>query len=306
MKHPVNELIDSAFYPFEFYKQALPRIFFPQNIRLLQKQVIAKNLFVLTADNQKKWFELFDAKNMQADIPFTFYWPHCVLAFLQTIKALGAHYKNILHLKCSINFLARNPKSMQLGALHGIKTSFNSIIPLSSSKAVFTGNTLVLGPYKKRVAQLTDTILVKNISTSDMKKIGLSPLCKKPKNLDDYLTKRTPTFTQNKMNYREHTLFFPMDMGLKFGDISGDLNPIHLTTFSARLFGYKKPFIQGLCTANAVIKKFFVDESEDLKKMDITFVKPIFLGEKVFLRFNKKNYEIVGKNDELLAFGERG
>ncbi|MBN1410245.1 MAG: hypothetical protein JW969_05320 [Spirochaetales bacterium] len=46
----------------------------------------------------------------------------------------------------------------------------------------------------------------------------------------------------------------PIDAGLQYGRLTGDGNMVHINDLTAKLFGFRKPFIQGYCTANLVMK----------------------------------------------------
>ncbi|MEY3273612.1 MAG: hypothetical protein RLZZ341_2518, partial [Pseudomonadota bacterium] len=38
------------------------------------------------------------------------------------------------------------------------------------------------------------------------------------------------------------------DLGQRYGELSGDANPVHTRPWAARLFGHGEPFLQGLAT----------------------------------------------------------
>ena len=60
-------------------------------------------------------------------------------------------------------------------------------------------------------------------------------------------------------------------MGMEYGLISGDMNVVHTSWLACKLFGIKKPFIQGLCIANYAIYKLGKREKGDLKNFKIQY-----------------------------------
>jgi len=67
------------------------------------------------------------------------------------------------------------------------------------------------------------------------------------------------------------------NMGRRFAKVSGDVNPIHLADFSAKLFGFKKAIIHGVWTMSRSIAE--LEEHNQLKKVkiDVDFKLPVFM-----------------------------
>ncbi len=99
------------------------------------------------------------------------------------------------------------------------------------------------------------------------------------------------------------TIEVPEDMGFRYGKVSGDLNLIHTTHLAAKLFGHPRPFVQGLCTANYVLRHL-TQAYGPPQGLRITFAKRVFVGQTVELRCNEKEFEVTDAQGELLAFGD--
>lgn len=72
------------------------------------------------------------------------------------------------------------------------------------------------------------------------------------------------------------------DTGRRYASISGDYNPIHLSTLSAKLFGFKRAIAHGMWTLACVASRLGDgDEShtQDIKRIVCTFKKPVLLPE---------------------------
>ncbi len=67
------------------------------------------------------------------------------------------------------------------------------------------------------------------------------------------------------------------DLGRRYGEVSGDRNPIHLSALSARLFGFKRAIAHGMWT-NARALSFLLP-TQQLKQatLNVEFKTPLFL-----------------------------
>ncbi len=104
-------------------------------------------------------------------------------------------------------------------------------------------------------------------------------------------------------NVQQIDISVPHDMGIQYGKVSGDLNMVHTTAFAAKLFGYRKPFIQGLCTANYVLKHLTGSTNDALGSFDITFARSVFVGEIIHLYYVEDSFEVCRADGKLAAYG---
>lgn len=67
--------------------------------------------------------------------------------------------------------------------------------------------------------------------------------------------------------------------------LSGDFNPLHIDPEVARLAGFDRPILHGLCTygvvGRALIETVCNGDSARLKRMDVRFSNPVFPGETI-------------------------
>lgn len=69
------------------------------------------------------------------------------------------------------------------------------------------------------------------------------------------------------------------DLGRRYADVSGDVNPIHMYPATARLFGFPRPIVQGMWThARAVAA---LGALPDSYRVTVQFAKPILMPAKV-------------------------
>lgn len=105
---------------------------------------------------------------------------------------------------------------------------------------------------------------------------------------------------KNKQNETTGNIIIKKDinindrMGIKYSEISGDINPHHLYKWSAMIVGYHKPIIHGMYSLQkslTEIKKMFINNNDIFiykypLKVVSTFKLPIFIPNKVKLLTN--------------------
>ena len=75
------------------------------------------------------------------------------------------------------------------------------------------------------------------------------------------------------------------NIGRRYARVAGDVNPIHLTMLSAKLFGFKRAIAHGMWSkarTAAALREF---AGRDGVAMEVAFRKPVFLPSKVRLDF---------------------
>jgi acyl dehydratase len=67
------------------------------------------------------------------------------------------------------------------------------------------------------------------------------------------------------------------DIGRRYGAVSGDRNPIHLTALTARLFGFKRAIAHGMWTKARALSYLLPAEPLDRARVNVEFKTPLFL-----------------------------
>ena len=86
----------------------------------------------------------------------------------------------------------------------------------------------------------------------------------------------------------------PKNIGRQYAKVSGDYNPHHLSTYFAKLFGFKRAIAHGmwsLARSVAEMEKQFPDN--ELFSIDVSFKRPLFLPGTAALAANKDNDHIL-------------
>ncbi len=67
------------------------------------------------------------------------------------------------------------------------------------------------------------------------------------------------------------------DIGRRYGAVSGDRNPIHLTALTARLFGFKRAIAHGMWTKARALSYLLPTEPLDRARVEVEFKTPLLL-----------------------------
>jgi hypothetical protein len=67
------------------------------------------------------------------------------------------------------------------------------------------------------------------------------------------------------------------DLGRRYGAVSGDRNPIHLTAMTARLFGFKRAIAHGMWTQARALSCLLPAKPLEQASLDVEFKTPLYL-----------------------------
>jgi hypothetical protein len=106
-------------------------------------------------------------------------------------------------------------------------------------------------------------------------------------------------------DYEFKTLFHVgRKLGVQYGMLSGDLNPIHTVDLVSKLFRHPGSFIQGLCAANLVLSLLKDSLGVDVGRVETIFASPLFCGQNYYLVVNDSQFEVIDEHDQVKVFGE--
>ncbi|MGB2400701.1 MAG: MaoC family dehydratase [Porticoccaceae bacterium] len=85
----------------------------------------------------------------------------------------------------------------------------------------------------------------------------------------------------NKAQGDQQSWQLPSDLGRHYASISGDYNPIHLSAFSAKLFGFKQAIAHGMWSKARCLAAMNSLIPQAGYSVNVNFLKPVFLPSKV-------------------------
>ena len=67
------------------------------------------------------------------------------------------------------------------------------------------------------------------------------------------------------------------DLGRRYGEVSGDRNPIHMSALSAKLFGFKRAIAHGMWTNARALSCLLPDQPLEQASLNVEFKTPLYL-----------------------------
>lgn len=117
----------------------------------------------------------------------------------------------------------------------------------------------------------------------------------KPPRLANKPTDRTrtmPTSTDHA------TWSLSANLGRQYALVTGDLNPIHLFSLSAKLFGFKQTIVHGMCMAAKATAQAQSNNDDFPMHINIVFNKPVYLPCTVGYIQNQEGFGIYPMHDK--------
>lgn len=258
---------------------------------------------VVTEPQRAAWLSLFGL-DAQVAAPLLFNQRVGTLLYTQLFTDMRINFRHLLHLQHEVEHVA-GPAACAASVEQELVCCVSDVRRVFGNKAAITIRTEVrqaahLGG--AMLALIHDRFLVRELPPTDLEGLDTDRSLMR---LLMGLRRRRPTVGPASQQVWSETIALPRDMGRRYGQVSGDCNPVHTTTWVARLFGQKRPFAQGLALRNAVVARLSALGVE-MGRFEMTFASPAWLGQTLELRLSEGRFELIGSQGELVAFGETG
>ncbi|WP_054697023.1 MaoC/PaaZ C-terminal domain-containing protein [Syntrophomonas palmitatica] len=244
--------------------------------------------FKLYKQSQRKWYKLFQVPD-DVIVPFTYFDYSRALGFMKVISGLGVNFTNILHLKSEMWFY----KPLVAGERYVIDYVFEDVVKVKRDKAAIVSYSAI-NRNGELYQEVRDHFIIKNVEEKYLSRLHTDEM-----NQFKGIT-RLPAEPIEDVKIKE--IYIPLDLPVKYTSTSGDYSFIHITPRAARFFGFGKPFLQGLCTANLLLKEL-VMAGIKLEYFSIVFCLPVYLDNTVYLHYNDREYRLQDAEGRVLAFG---
>ena len=207
--------------------------------------------------NVKKYNEFF---NMNDSLPITYLY---LLAFpsqlaLMTSKTFPISVMGLVHLGNTLEYKNKidvnKPLRLETSALIPTKEE-GSLFPVLSVN-FFQGTTLVATCSSNYIAKRKRKGEKKSEETPVEEPVKLTPI-------------------------HSEKLTFTKSIALKYARISGDFNPIHISSFLAKNFGFKSSIAHGWCSASRVLAIVEKQKNKKLNYINVSWKTPILLPSDV-------------------------
>jgi acyl dehydratase len=260
---------------------------------------------VITSALRTQWQQLFNDTGDRADpdvpVPYLYNQSVGTLLYTRLIADLGINFRHLLHVQhetkhwASVVDWVRTDRQELHASLRGAARLGDGKAMISLRIAIHRARAeggLLLGT-------VNDRFIIRNVPDADLDKLATGRALLRT--LAE-LRRKEPQLDASAPDSVVASIHLPHDMGKRFGRVSGDFNPVHTTRWAARLFGVKRPFLQGLGLRNAMIRQLAV-HGRPLKRFTISFASPAFLGQTLRVVMQGDAFELIDAAGHVVAFG---
>lgn len=276
-------------YNWFYYRSAIKGVLRKHRLEFKNPRFGRDGNFIYLESTRRRWHRLYDVPD-NIHVPFTVYGYSGSIGMMKLLKELGVNFRHLLHLKSEI-FIHQE---MHAGESYIIDFEFNSVVRIKADKAAIIGTVKVK---KDGITYMEerDHFVIKNVPEGDLEKLDVDE------------SGQFRGITRIPARPMEGAILREFDIkghyARDYGSASGDKNIVHTTAFTSKLFGYRKPFIQGLCTANLILSKLSMDGIK-LNYFSIVFCKPVYLKSRVSLNYTETEYRLIDRKGRVLCYGE--
>jgi len=276
-------------YNWFYFRSAIKGVLRKHRIEFKKPRYGRDSNFVYLESTKRRWHKLYNVPE-NIHVPFTVYGYSGAVGMMKVLKELGVNFRHLLHLKSEIHICGE----MQAGESYVIDFEFDDVLRIKADKAAIIG-TVKVKKDDRIFLEVRDHFVIKEAPESDLAKLrfdetgqfrGITRIPAKP--MDGALIRE---------------MFIEGHYAKDYGSASGDKNIVHTTAFTSRLFGYRRPFIQGLCTANLILSRLSID-GVNLEYFSIVFCRPVYLRSTVFLHYTRSEYRLMDREGRVLCFGD--
>ena len=280
-----------------YYYNLIRNLIKPQNI--IVKNFKETSLVKVDNDTKKAWEKMLDIEPSEAKKVFVAY--HSKFVFDSMMKALdhkGINFKNVMHLSTCMNFI-QDPLTIFANEFVEADFEIQSIKHFNHNRAVLTMKTTLFDIFGNKSSEQLDDVFVKNLSKDDLKTIDAKNTSYERKEV--FTNKYVSTISEDNASYTK-TIYLDRNFGKTYGNVSGDLNPLHTSQMFAKMAGFKEPFVQGAFWVHFMLHQ--ISKQHKMSHLNVYMVKPALLGQSFKLYIKDGLFEIKNESQKVVCRGD--
>jgi len=280
-------------YMLFFMKESILGLTRKQSLDLSVIDNTYQGFFNIHKDEYNNWLKAF--KHSKTSLHFSFYLKSSTNSFLRIMADLGINLKNVLHLRNE--FIKHQKGCLFKEGEYAIIAQVDNIKATGRSNAIVTCSSTIYNSDGQTLIKNIDHFMIRNVIEKDQRNIRILN-----SSIDtSYRTwLKAPDYGKDEIIYQKD-YDVSSRMGIDYGFVSGDLNLVHTTNTMAKIFGFKRAFIQGLCTANIVIAH--LPENLELNFFAINFNKPVYTNSAIRVEYASDNFKVLDRDSNVLVHG---
>lgn len=245
--------------------------------------------------SMRRWQQFAGHGDADLPVPFTYLNSAGAYCLTRLLKTLRINLSRVMHLKASIR-LTQPLQAIRPDEIYTVHMRIKEIIPLKN-RALLVTDSEIRDQAGLAIRHHIDHWHVRDTPTEAAENMHLDTLQFRR------LSQRTPNWEEWDGSARITSRFYlPAGAARHYAAISGDYTP-HATRLGARLFGQKRPFMQGFGLMNLALHHLTQATGKPLQELAIIFTRPALTGQEIALHTDGGRFEMCSKDNELLAFG---
>jgi len=246
--------------------------------------------------SMRRWQQFAGHGDADLPVPFTYLNSAGAYCLTRLLQALHINLSRVMHLKASIR-LTQPLQAIRPDEIYTVHMCIKEIIPLKN-RALLVTDSAIVDHEGQSIRHHVDHWHIRDTPTE-------APGSMHPDTLQfRRLSQRTPGWQEWDDSTRLTARFYlPAGAARHYAAISGDYTP-HATRLGARLFGQKRPFMQGFGLMNLALHHLTQMSAKPLQELAIVFARPALTGQDIAVHSNGASFEMCSRDNELLAFGQ--
>ena|GEM_PF-4620103 len=219
-----------------------------------------------------------------------------------TLSQMKLNFANVMQLSIEVE-IAQAFAGFNAEQHYHYASSLQDVLHLNHDRALLNFRSIVSDDQGQELVIQKDTMFLNNLSKVDIARLNQEAPAH-TELVDRYrgLSKQAPEISLQDADWSGR-YFLAADTGLRYGVVSGDLNPLHTARIFSKIMGHRGSFVQGAFTANLVLKFLMNDLHKPVKHMAVTFTQPAYAGQMITFVIKGTNFELHCQKHKLLAKG---
>lgn len=289
-----------AWHGLAYQARLLPNILRAHRLKATARSHAHSQPFMLSEGLHAQWRHAFQAPTSHGGVLQTCH-VHLSRDYLfTTLARLGLNFANVMHLGVRLKWAAD---------FHGFKARQPYVYHARLKSCVRQGERRVALDFETQVSTVSGHLLMRQDDTMLVDRLApalldqLAPV--EPGSDTPWyealrgLRHAQPELQPHLVTARQAIVIQP-DQGRRYGQLSGDLNPLHTQHWLARRLGHPAAFVQGLYTANLMLAHLRRHHTS-ARHLAIRFCRPVFTGQVVELLSLAQRCELHDAQRQLLV-----
>lgn len=300
-KRQMLKPVKGSDYP-RYYSRLMVNLLRRQNLALPKSGYPFAAAFEIPANLKAKWDNLF-LVNPKNPKPLQMIYNRLSRDYLfDALSRMQLNFANIMQLGIDVE-LSRPFSGFVATHKYHYESSLKELLHLNRDRALLNFRSVVSDENGESIVAQKDIMILCNLKKSDVERLDtLAEVHGESSDQYRGLSKMEPAIPLQDADWSGR-YFLSNDTGMRYGVVSGDLNPLHTAKLFSKLLGHRRSFVQGAFTANLALKFLMNDMHLPVKTMSVIFTRPAYLGQMVTFVVKGQHFELHCQRNKLLAKG---